>query len=281
MHACGHDGHMSMMLAFAKYINENKKDLDKNVCLVFQPSEENRAGAHSIEKSGILESYNTQAIFGMHVWPGLEAGKIFSKPNELMSQGSETNITIHGKSAHIASYELGIDALEIACRYILDVYEFERSLHPDIYRLVKFGVMKSGTARNILSDKTELFGTIRTFHNKSHHHIKHEIHRLADHYEEKYGCKFEFSYYDGYEAVINDEALFERLLPQLPINVLETPVMQSEDFSIYKHHMKEVFFFLGVGDVPSLHNPKFNFDMEILEKGLEFWKQLLHVYWEL
>lgn len=278
MHACGHDGHMAMMLVFAKYLNENIQSLPKNVCLVFQPSEENRAGAHLIEKSNILEDYSVKAIFGMHLWPGLDEGEIFSKADELMSQGSETNITIHGKTAHIASSELGIDALEIACRYIIDCYDFERKMAPEVYRLLKFGVMNSGHARNIVSDKTELLGTIRTFHKTTHHHIKHEIHQIADKYEEKYGCKFDFSYYDGYEAVVNDKTIFERLSEKLPIHILEKPVMQSEDFSIYRHHIKEVFFFLGAGDVPSLHNGKFNFNMDILECGVALWKGILEVF---
>ncbi|MDR2833950.1 MAG: amidohydrolase [Streptococcaceae bacterium] len=278
MHACGHDGHMAMMLVFCKYLNENKSKLDKNVCIIFQPSEENRAGAHTILKSGLWEKYRSEAIFGMHLWPGLSAGEVFSKPNEMMSQGSETNITIHGKSAHIASYQKGIDALEIACRYLLDVYKFERSISPTIDRLVRFGVMNSGTARNIVSDKTELLGTIRTFSNSAHKSIKYGIHQIADRYEEQYGVKFDFKYYDGYETVINDEELFNRLQPKLQVNILEKPVMQSEDFSVYRHHEKEIFFFLGVGDVPNLHNPHFNFDMKILQKGVEFWQKLLWAY---
>jgi len=279
MHACGHDGHMAILIGLAHYIHKNHPGLNKNIVLVFQPSEERDAGAQVIVESGLLERYNVEAIFGLHLWPGLEKKAVYSRAGELMAMGSEVTITIHGKSVHVADSKKGIDALYLACRYLSDIYEMEAALPANVYRLLKFGECHSGTVRNVISDETILYGTLRSFANEIHHHLKTQLRKIADHYEQTYNCQINIDYNDGYDAVINDPDLLKQVTTQIPtIKLLENPVMQSEDFSLYRKSCPSLFFFLGVGNTEPLHNERFDFDMTILQTGLDLFVNILKCY---
>ena len=276
MHACGHDGHMAILLGFAHYINQQKK-LAHNVLLIFQPSEERDAGAHQIVASGLLEKYGVTAIYGLHLWPQLPKGKVFSKAHELMAQASEVTVTIQGKSAHVASSNEGIDALQIACRYLTDIYNAEAELPEHTYRLLKFGLFNSGTVRNILSEETKIEGTLRSYHPDIHSYLKSKMRTIANHYEQDYGCFIRLDYNDGYDAVINDAVLFFQAQQNIPyLQELVKPVLQAEDFGVYGQHYPILFSFLGIGQTSPLHNSKFDFDMSVLDHGLQYFIDLLH-----
>lgn len=277
MHACGHDGHMAILLGLAHYIDQ-KETLSKNVVLIFQPSEEKEAGAHTIVASGLLEHYQVEAIYGLHLWPGLTKGQVYSRAKELMAQASEVTVVVHGKSAHVASSAKGIDALQIACRYLTDIYNMEATLPEATYRLLKFGQFNSGTVRNILSEKTKIEGTLRSYSCEIHNHLKSELQIIADQYEKEYGCKISIDYNDGYDAVINDALLFSEAKDKISyLQELEKPVLQAEDFGVYGQHHPTLFCFLGIGDTPPLHNSRFDFDMSVLDKGLQLFIDLLQI----
>ncbi|MCL1949554.1 MAG: M20 family metallopeptidase [Turicibacter sp.] len=276
MHACGHDGHMAILLGLAEYIHLNRTGLDKNVVLVFQPSEEKEAGANIISGSGLLEHYQVSALYGLHLWPGLKPGEIYTIKGPMMAAGSETDIIIRGKSAHVGSAHEGIDALEIACRYLADLYELEAS-YPIIHRrLLKFGALNSGSARNIIADTAHLSGTLRSYDSETHAWFKAHIKQIAQDYADEFDCTFEISYFDGYEALINDEMLFEAVRQAVPgIRQLPAPVMQSEDFGIYKKNCPILFAFLGLGNTAPLHHPAFDFEMGLMDAGLDYFIQIL------
>ena len=148
MHACGHDGHMAMLLGLTDFITKHIEDLIYNVVLIYQPSEEISGGAQSVIQSGLLDKYEVQAIFGFHLWPGLAKGEVFSRPGPLMAQSSETDIIIKGQSAHIASSEKGIDSLEAAVRFLKNVYDFDRQLPAEWNHLMKFGQIQGFSWRS-------------------------------------------------------------------------------------------------------------------------------------
>lgn len=279
MHACGHDGHMAIILGLAAYVNEHAASLTKNVVLIFQPSEESEGGARSIVESGLLQQYGVEAIFGLHLWPGCPEGEVFSRPNELMAMSSETDIAVKGKAVHVADSERGIDALQIACRYLKDVYDEEAMMDPDIYRLLKFGRIQSGTIRNVISDETRIEGTLRSYHPEVHARLKELLARLARKYDQEYGSEITIVYNDGYPPVINDAGLFKRMREIIPyLHVLERPVLQAEDFGVYTQHFPCMFFFLGVGNTPALHEATFDFNMDVLDKGLNLFVDILGGY---
>lgn len=278
MHACGHDGHMAMLLELAAQVNQYKSELRHNVVLIFQPSEEMSGGAQSIVDSGLLAKYQVKAIFGFHLWPGLTAGEVFSRSGGMMAQSSETDIIIHGKSAHIASHEQGIDALEIATRLMTDIYEFDRKVPADEFHLLKFGEIHGGTIRNVLAETVTISGSIRSYSDTTQLYFKDSLDKLAEPYRQTRGCQVEFKYNDGYPAVVNDEDLFSQVKDVLPnLNELALPVLQAEDFGVYTQAYPCVFFFLGVGEVAPLHNPKFDFDMTLLTVGVETYLKLLGI----
>ena len=144
MHACGHDGHMAVLLELARRLSA-ARDLPHNVLLLFQPAEENYGGAERLCATGVLERHGVKAVFGLHLWPGLEKGILHSRVGELMSRSAEVNVDIYGKSAHIAKAAEGVDAVAAGAYFYTKAIEMERSLPDNIYRLLKFGVSMNCT----------------------------------------------------------------------------------------------------------------------------------------
>ena len=273
MHACGHDGHMAILLELARRLSE-KKNLPHNVLLIFQPGEESPGGAKIICDTGVLEKYKVQAVFGLHLWPGLSAGQVFSRENELMSRSSEVNVDIYGKSAHIAKAAEGLDAVMAGCEFYRRAMELEKSLPDNVYRLLKFGKFHSGTARNALSAHTHLEGSLRAFQDEVFESLREGLYRIAGEIQTETGCAVEISMSSGYPAILNPADLCRRVAAAAAYDTIAEPSMTSEDFSWYQRFVPGMFFFLGLGDVPALHTDTFDFDETILEKGAQFFEKL-------
>jgi hippurate hydrolase len=273
MHACGHDGHMAILLELARRLN-GKKSLTHNVLLIFQPGEESPGGAQPLCETGILEKYRVIAIFGLHLWPGLEAGVVHSRENELMSRSCEVNVDIYGKSAHIAKAKEGLDAVMAGCEFYRRAIQMERALPEGIFRLLKFGKFHSGTARNALSDHTHMEGSLRAFQDEVFEGLREGLYRIAGDIEAETGCTVKISMSGGYPAILNPADICRRVQQVAPFAQLPEPSMTSEDFSWYQKRVPGMFFFLGLGDVPALHTDNFNFDESILAKGADFFEKL-------
>ena len=273
MHACGHDGHMAIALELARRINE-KKSLPHNILLIFQPGEESPGGAKHICAAGVLEKYNVKALFGLHLWPGLEKGKIFSRENELMSRSSEINVDIYGKSAHIGRAFEGKDALAAGVEFYRRAVQMEQALPDHIYRLLKFGHMESGTVRNALSAHTRIEGSLRAFQDDVFDNLRMGLDTIAAEIAAETGCTVEVAGSEGYRAVMNPPELCRKVKELVGYEDLAEPSMTSEDFSSYQKHTSAMFFFLGLGDTPALHSDNFCFDETILSKGADFFEEL-------
>ena len=273
MHACGHDGHTAMLLELARRLSA-KKSLSRNVLLIFQPGEETPGGAVRLCKTGILEQYKVEAVFGLHLWPGLTKGKVFSREQELMAQAIETTVDIYGKSSHIAKAHMGIDALAAAVEYHRLIAQYEASWPEGSYQLMKFGKMTSGTVRNVVSNHSHLEGSIRSFRDEVVDGLKEQARRAARQVEEAFGCTVTVHFADGYPAVMNPPDLYRRVKKVIGFQELEMPSMITEDFSWYQKTLPGMFFFLGTGSTPALHADDFTFNEEILLKGADFFEEL-------
>ena len=273
MHACGHDGHMAILLELARRLNE-KKSLPHNVLLIFQPAEETTDGAKRICESGVLENHNVKAIFGLHIWPGLPAGEVFSRANELMARSCEVDIEITGKSAHIGKASEGLDALNAGMLLYTRVREMEQALPKEVYRILNFGHFESGTVRNAISRKTVIEGSMRSYQDEIHSYLRNGLLEAGRQVAAQTGCAVDIHISEGNPAVMNPPALIEKVRQILPFSLLPEPSMTAEDFSEYQHVVPGLFFFLGLGDVPSLHADTFNFDESILLKGADFFEAL-------
>ena len=276
MHACGHDGHMAILLELSRRLNK-KKHLNNNILLIFQPGEESPGGAQPLCEEGLFHRFPVDAIFGLHLWPGLDKGQIFSRENELMSRSCEVNVDIYGRSAHIAKAAEGADALAAAVEFYARATATEKALPPEIFRLLKFGCMEAGTVRNALAAQAHLKGSLRAFQDEVFEGLRECIHHIAAQVGKETGCTLEISMSDGYPAVMNDPALFQKVKAHTPLRELAEPSMTSEDFAWYQRYVPGVFFFLGLGDTPALHANNFCFDDSILVKGADFFEKLAEI----
>ena len=273
MHACGHDGHMAILLELARRLSQ-KKTMPHNVLLLFQPGEESPGGAEPLCATGVLETYRVQTVFGLHLWPGLEKGIVHSRTGELMARSSELNVDIYGKSAHIAKASEGVDAVAAGVEFYRRAMEMESSLPDSVFRLLKFGKFHGGTTRNALSNHTRLEGSLRAFQDDVFYAMRDRLYAIAADLEREMGCRVEITMSSGYPAILNPPSLAEKVMKLVPYRVLEEPSMTSEDFSFYQKYCDAMFFFLGLGDTPALHAASFAFDETILLKGADFFEKL-------
>ena len=274
MHACGHDGHMAMLLELARRI-DRMSSAKHNFLLVFQPAEETTGGARDVCESGIFEKYGVEAIFGMHLWPDLPAGEIASRENEMMSRSCEITAEFTGKSSHIAKAEQGIDALEAGVELVQRVRAIEADWPEGVHRLARFGRMESGSVRNAVSGFTRLEGTLRAFQDEVFYSMRERIRAAAQDVANETGCSFRFTTSEGYPAVMNPPELCRRVRASgVDYRELERPVMITEDFSWYQRSLPGMFFFLGTGPSPALHSDHFNFDESVLDAGADFMEKI-------
>lgn len=276
MHACGHDGHTAMALALAEFVSGQLDRLPRNVLFLFQPAEETFGGAEPLCKAGILEQHHVVRIFGLHLWPGLAAGQVFSRPGPLMARSNEVTITVTGESVHLSRAAEGRDALAAGVDYYRRALELVETLPPP--RVLGFGKMTSGTVRNAVSGQTVLEGSLRTYREDTYRACREGLVQLGAQISAETGCQVDVHLSEGYPAVWNHEALWETLCQTLQADapqLLEAPVLAAEDFSFYQQRVPGIFCFLGVGHTAELHSPEFAFDDEaVLPQGVEFLKKL-------
>ena len=273
MHACGHDGHMAMVLDLAVWLDQQTA-LPHNVLLLFQPAEETTGGAKDLCQSGVLEAHKVQCVFGMHLWPELPAGVIASRKREMMSRSCEVSVTITGRSSHIAKAEEGLDALAAGVEFYRRAAALEAALPPHLFRLLKFGKFQSGTVCNALSDHTHMEGSLRAFQDEVFYSIRAGIVSIAKDIERAYGATVNVYMTEGYPAVMNPADLHNRVRKTVGFFELDKPTMTAEDFSWYQKSLPGMFFFLGVGDTSALHSDTFHFNEEVLVKGADFFEEL-------
>ncbi|MDE6407703.1 MAG: amidohydrolase [Anaeroplasmataceae bacterium] len=272
MHACGHDGHMAMLLEFALWADQHMPELKYNVVCLFQPSEEEHAGALDILNSGILDQLQVEEIYGIHIWPQLKKNQLFTMTGGLLASSSELNIEFLGKGVHAANRSKGIDALKIASSFLLECYqEFDKIKGK---HLLSFGTMHSGSARNIVSDYAKLEATIRNFEDNVFLEMKEILYKLKQKYEKETNIRIQITIDDLYKSVMNDFSLISKYKDLLQVELLVSPFMQAEDFGCYTRKYKSMFMLLGSGDKHLLHTDTFDFDMDILATGVEAYKTI-------
>ena len=285
MHACGHDGHMAMALAAATWVDRvvrgaggttKAEQLPRNVLFVFQPAEETTGGAKRVCESGVFELYRVTRIFGMHLWPDLPAGSLASRPGPLLARSSETTITFHGVSSHIAKWSDGRDALGAAARFVVGSKWLSRKLEQDEPFLLRFGHMTAGTVRNAVAGQARVEGSLRVFSDDMFARAQDEVRALAQTAADEEGCTFDLHFSEGYPPVVNDGTLFGEAAQALPeLERVPEPLLIAEDFAFYQRSLPGVFFLLGTGTGIPLHADTFNFDERVLLRGVRAYQRLL------
>lgn len=281
MHGCGHDGHLTILLNFARYLSKFEK-LKRDVVLIFQPAEESPGGAEPLVESGIFTEYNIGDFFGLHIFPGLEEGKIGIKAGPLTAQSGEVDVNLIGEGSHGAQPHDGKDALFIVSQ-LLSNYQgiISRNFDPLKSGVVTFGKMESGSARNVLAAKARLEGTIRAFSEEKYQLIKERLKKINQGMEKAHEVKIKMEIRDFYPPVKNDQKLYEMIDELLADDekIKMEALMIAEDFAYYQKVGPGFFFMLGSrnekkGYTYPLHNEKFNFSESILFKGISLYIRL-------
>ena len=283
MHACGHDGHMAMVLGMAATVAQNLDTIPCDVLIVLQPGEESPGGAKFVCESGFLQRYNVKRIFGLHVAPAVPANTLTAFCGPAMARTAELDITILGKSAHCSRPELGVDALYIATHLLTDLYTMEETELPkDVRRLLKFGKIDCGTVRNVLSDKAVINGTLRSFDDNIFAFMRGRIFETAKAYEEKYGCTIQIDLAEGYPPLVNKPEIFKQCVDAvtaagIPFVQRTEPSLGGEDFAYYLQEVPGAFLDLGTGCPQGLHTIDFQMDESTLATGVKAFCALLQM----
>ena len=282
MHACGHDGHVAMLLGYIKYICVNEIKPKDNLVFIFQPAEEGPGGAEVLLKENVLEKYKIDRIIGMHLFPEFKEGMIASKPGSMMARNGEVVITVKGKASHGAIPQNGIDSIVATANLVLGLQSIiSRNIDPMESSILTIGKINGGSAVNIICEKTVLSGTIRAFSDDVYETIVRRIEEIAEGIGKGYNCEVDVEFNHMYKVVINDKELVEALERTVGDDFVESSMfMISEDFSFYQQEIPGIFIFIGTNNVKDgyinpLHNSRFNFNEDVLLNGIQVYANMV------
>lgn len=271
MHACGHDGHMAMLLAVAQYFSAQAPKV--NLRLIFQPAEESEGGAEMLIENNILK--NVDAIFGLHLSPEINIGKIATESGAIFAGACDFNITFEGKSGHCAEYQKCVDALRAGNEFYTRAY----ALYNEKYKannIFHIGKVTGGYASNIVADSAQYFCTFRFFDEKIEEDFMMRLEKILIDIKASIGADHRLVVDDFYPPLVNSTHIVNMLKNKLEITPV-APKYTAEDFAYYLKKIDGAFAWLGVKDeqhFSPLHCPEFDFDERALITGVNYYIKL-------
>ena len=285
MHACGHDGHTSVLLGTAKYPSQHK-NFSGTIYFIFQPAEEVLGGAKAMIDDGLFDKFPMDAVYGLHNWPGLPVGEIAVNNGPMMASFDTFEITLTGKGTHAAMPHLGADPIAAGAALITNIQSIvSRRISPLKSGVISVTQMNSGDTTNVIPDYAILKGTVRSFDMDVRQSMQDMLTEMVTVLPPLYGVTGEMDYHIRYPVTTNDSQAYLEIkeaatnaLGADKVNTDVEPSMASEDFSFMSQEVKGAYFWLGVdGSSPSkpLHNAAYDFNDDAIETGIKVWVSLV------